>query len=59
MQHAVTLAMRQAKGGDAVLLSPACASFDMFDNYQHRAQVFLEAVQTLALDAGASLQGAA
>jgi len=59
MQHAVTLAMRQAKAGDAVLLSPACASFDMFDNYQHRAQVFLEAVQTLALDAGASLQGAA
>ena len=59
MPHAVSLAMRQAKGGDAVLLSPACASFDMFDNYQHRAQVFLEAVQTLALDAGASLQGAA
>jgi UDP-N-acetylmuramoylalanine--D-glutamate ligase len=59
MHHAVTLAMRQAQGGDAVLLSPACASFDMFDNYEHRAQVFLEAVETLALDAGASLQGAA
>lgn len=59
MHHAVTLAMRQAQGGDAVLLSPACASFDMFDNYQHRAQVFLESVQTLALDAGASLQGGA
>jgi UDP-N-acetylmuramoylalanine--D-glutamate ligase len=59
MHHAVTLAMRQARGGDAVLLSPACASFDMFDNYAHRAQVFREAVETLALDAGASLQGAA
>jgi UDP-N-acetylmuramoylalanine--D-glutamate ligase len=59
MHHAVTLAMRQAHSGDAVLLSPACASFDMFDNYEHRAQVFLEAVETLALDAGASLQGAA
>ncbi|MEO8542506.1 MAG: UDP-N-acetylmuramoyl-L-alanine--D-glutamate ligase [Betaproteobacteria bacterium] len=59
MHHAVNLAMRQAHGGDAVLLSPACASFDMFDNYEHRAQVFLEAVQALALDAGASLQGVA
>jgi UDP-N-acetylmuramoylalanine-D-glutamate ligase len=32
--------------GDAVLMSPACASFDMFDNYEHRAQVFCEAVQS-------------
>ena len=31
--------------GDAVLLSPACASFDMFRNYEHRAQVFVDAVQ--------------
>lgn len=40
MQQAVQLAARQARSGDAVLMSPACASFDMFDNYGHRAQVF-------------------
>ena len=37
---------------DAVLLSPACASFDMFDNYEHRSRVFCEAVQALALEEG-------
>jgi UDP-N-acetylmuramoylalanine--D-glutamate ligase len=36
-------------------MSPACASFDMFDNYGHRAQVFCDAVQALAQDAGVSL----
>ena len=36
-------------------MSPACASFDMFDNYGHRAQVFCDAVQVLALDAGVSV----
>ena len=35
----------RAKPGDAVLLSPACASFDMFRNYAHRAEVFRAAVQ--------------
>ena len=34
--------------GDAVLLSPACASLDMFRNYAHRAEVFVAAVQALA-----------
>jgi UDP-N-acetylmuramoylalanine--D-glutamate ligase len=38
------LASRQAQPGDAVLMSPACASFDMFDNYEHRARVFVQAV---------------
>ena len=41
--------------GDAVLMSPACASFEMFDNYGHRAQVFCDAVQALALDEGVTL----
>jgi len=41
-----------AQPGDAVLLSPACASMDMFRDYAHRAQVFVEAVRALALDAG-------
>ena len=38
----------QAQPGDAVLLSPACASLDMFRNYAHRAEVFVAAVQALA-----------
>ncbi|GAB3468408.1 Mur ligase family protein [Polaromonas eurypsychrophila] len=52
MQAAVALAAHQAQTGDAVLMSPACASFDMFDNYGHRAQVFCDAVRSLASDAG-------
>jgi UDP-N-acetylmuramoylalanine--D-glutamate ligase len=57
MHHAVDLARRQAQAGDAVLLSPACASFDMFDNYEHRARVFVQAVQALAEDSGQVSQG--
>jgi len=52
MEEAVTLAAQQAQTGDAVLMSPACASFDMFDNYEHRARVFCDAVQALARDQG-------
>ena len=48
MAEAVQLAAQRAHPGDAVLMSPACASFDMFKNYEHRAQVFVEAVQALA-----------
>ncbi|MGJ7608523.1 UDP-N-acetylmuramoyl-L-alanine--D-glutamate ligase [Variovorax sp. LT1R20] len=48
MDEAVKLATARANPGDAVLLSPACASFDMFNDYEHRAEVFREAVQTLA-----------
>jgi len=47
MNDAVQLASRLAKKGDAVLLSPACASFDMFRNYEHRAEVFINAVREL------------
>jgi UDP-N-acetylmuramoylalanine--D-glutamate ligase len=38
--------------GDAVLLSPACASLDMYRNYGHRAQAFVQAVQELSLELG-------
>jgi UDP-N-acetylmuramoylalanine--D-glutamate ligase len=48
MDEAVQLAANRAHPGDAVLLSPACASFDMFKDYAHRAQVFCDAVQALA-----------
>jgi UDP-N-acetylmuramoylalanine--D-glutamate ligase len=48
MQEAVTLARAQAQPGDAVLLSPACASFDMFRNYIHRGEAFAACVQETA-----------
>jgi UDP-N-acetylmuramoylalanine--D-glutamate ligase len=47
LPEAVNIAKKLAQSGDAVLLSPACASFDMFKNYVHRATVFVEAVQRL------------
>ena len=52
MADAVVVAAGQAQTGDAVLLSPACASFDMFRDYVHRAEVFREAVRELALQQG-------
>ena len=57
MEEAVRVATQRAHAGDAVLMSPACASFDMFRNYPHRAEVFCAAVQALAGEAGAMLQG--
>lgn len=48
LEHAVDMAFGVAQPGDAILLSPACASFDMFRNYVHRAEVFCTAVQALA-----------
>jgi UDP-N-acetylmuramoylalanine--D-glutamate ligase len=47
MQDAVALAAQTATPGDSVLLSPACASFDMFNNFEHRGDVFTEVVKGL------------
>jgi UDP-N-acetylmuramoylalanine--D-glutamate ligase len=55
LPEAVTLCHQLAQSGDAVLLSPACASLDMFRNYAHRAQVFVDAVQALAIEHGGAL----
>ena len=55
MAQAVASAAARANPGDAVLMSPACASFDMFNNYEHRAEVFRQAVQSIADDAGVEM----
>jgi UDP-N-acetylmuramoylalanine--D-glutamate ligase len=52
LEAATRWAFAQACSGDAVLLSPACASLDMFRNYAHRAEVFVAEVQAIAADAG-------
>jgi UDP-N-acetylmuramoylalanine--D-glutamate ligase len=49
LDEAVARARELARPGDSVLLSPACASFDMFTGYEHRGRVFTEAVQRIAL----------
>jgi UDP-N-acetylmuramoylalanine--D-glutamate ligase len=55
MEEAVKAAAQFTHAGDAVLLSPACASFDMFKDYKHRAEVFVNVVKQLADDAGVSI----
>ena len=52
MKEALLQAFKHAQEGDAIVLSPACASFDMFQNYPHRGQVFVNEVTELALEQG-------
>jgi UDP-N-acetylmuramoylalanine--D-glutamate ligase len=47
MEDAVKMAQRLTEKGDAVLLSPACASFDLFENYEDRGNQFKQAVRNL------------
>lgn len=51
MLEAVNLAFELSHANDAIVLSPACASWDMFRNYTHRAEVFIEAVKHLSTEA--------
>ena len=48
LENAVRQAAKSAQAGDVVLLAPACASFDQFQNYQHRGKVFKETVHALS-----------
>ena len=57
MEAAVMLAASLARAGDTVLLSPACSSFDMFDNYGHRGNAFAAAVQRVIDAAPAGCKG--
>jgi UDP-N-acetylmuramoylalanine--D-glutamate ligase len=47
MDRAVDLAFERAQPGDTILLAPACASFDQFENFEHRGRVFKELVARL------------
>ena len=48
LDRAVEIAFERAQPGETVLLAPACASFDQFENYEHRGRVFKQIVHRLA-----------
>jgi UDP-N-acetylmuramoylalanine--D-glutamate ligase len=58
LERAVECAAHTARPGDVVLLAPACASFDQFENYEHRGRVFKELVHKLAERAAVSAAAA-
>jgi UDP-N-acetylmuramoylalanine--D-glutamate ligase len=57
LDRAVHAAYEAARPGDIVLLAPACASFDQFQNFEHRGRVFVELVRELAASVGARTAG--
>jgi UDP-N-acetylmuramoylalanine--D-glutamate ligase len=57
IKQAVDLALAEAEAGDVVLLAPACASFDMFDSFEHRGQVFKDAVSSFKFQVSSSKAG--
>jgi len=59
MERAVEEASRRARPGDTVLLAPACASFDQFDSYEHRGQVFKSLAAKLGADSEQARKGEA
>jgi UDP-N-acetylmuramoylalanine--D-glutamate ligase len=58
LDRALALAWEHARPGDTVLLAPACASFDQFENYEHRGRVFKQLVHELETAAASSASGA-
>jgi UDP-N-acetylmuramoylalanine--D-glutamate ligase len=57
LEHAVGLASHAAQPGDVVLLAPACASFDQFENYEHRGRVFKDLVRQLEKQVAGATSG--
>jgi UDP-N-acetylmuramoylalanine--D-glutamate ligase len=57
LERAVEIAHQASRAGDVVLLAPACASFDQFQNYEHRGRVFKELVHELELSAARAVSG--
>jgi UDP-N-acetylmuramoylalanine--D-glutamate ligase len=57
IERAVEIASHAARPGDVVILAPACASFDQFQNYEHRGRVFKELVHQLERQAASTTSG--